>query len=106
MAWEAKLLGCCRALQLLGRFEHLFNPAFHVERLLGNVVVLAPDNFLKASYRVLNFYVPARGPGELLGDVDGLRQEALDLARSRHSQFLIFAELVDAENCNSVLEFF
>jgi hypothetical protein len=44
--------------------------------------------------------------GELLGDVERLRQEALDLAGARDGKFLIFAQFVHAENGDDVLQIF
>src|SRR6185436_17113140 len=66
-------------LRLLGRF---LDRADHVERLLGQVIVLAGDDALEACDRVLDRHVLPGAAGEHLGDEEGLRQEALDLARS------------------------
>src|SRR5579864_54593 len=93
-------------LQLLRGLEHFINGALHIKSLLRDIVVLAFDNILKALYRICHLHVAPRRAGELLGHVERLRQEALDLARPRHRQFLIFAEFVDAENCDDVLQVF
>src|SRR5580692_4722967 len=69
-----------RLLHLLGGGENVFDSALQVEGLLGNVVVLAFDDLLEASDRVRDLDVGAGDAGEDLGYVEGLRQEALDLA--------------------------
>ena len=42
--------------------------------------------------------------GEDLSDVEGLRQEALDLARARHGELVLLAQLVHAQNGDDVLQ--
>src|SRR5688572_140766 len=68
--------------QRLGFFERLFDRADHVEGLLGEAVALAVDDHVEALDRVLERDVLAGRAGEHLGHVEGLRQEALDLARA------------------------
>ena len=48
-------------------------------------------------------YSPGRA-GELLGDVERLGQEALDLARALHELAVLVGELVDAEDGDDVLQ--
>ena len=43
--------------------------------------------------------------GELLGDEERLRQEPLDLAGALHDQLVLFAQFVDAEDRDDVLQF-
>jgi hypothetical protein len=57
--------------------------ADHVEGLLGQLVVLAVEDLAEAADRVLELHVLAGRAGELLGDEERLRQEALDLAGAR-----------------------
>src|ERR1043165_5450715 len=85
----------CEALGLLAR---LFDGADHVESLFGQVVVLAVDDFLKAADGVGSLDELALEAGELLGDEEGLREEALNLARARDDQLVIFGKLVEAED--------
>ena len=59
-----------QGLGFLGRF---FDPADHVERLLGQVIVLAGDDGLEAPDGVLQGDDLAILAGEHLGDVEGLR---------------------------------
>jgi hypothetical protein len=49
-------------------------------------------------------HVLARDARELLGDVEGLRQEALDLARARHRDLVVLGQLVDAQDGDDVLQ--
>ena len=48
-------------------------------------------------------YLPGNA-GELLGHVERLREEPLDLARARHGQLVFVAQFVDAENGDDVLQ--
>src|ERR1700687_1612857 len=59
-------------LHLLRFFQGFVDGANHVESLLGNVVVLAFDDFLEAADGVFNLDVLAFEPGELRGDEHGL----------------------------------
>src|SRR3954466_8219618 len=68
---------------LLGLGPDLIQAAHHVEGLLGDVVAAALDDVLEAADGVLELDVLALGAGEGLGDGEGLRQEALDLAGPR-----------------------
>src|SRR5687768_7387680 len=85
-------------------FDRFVNRPDHVERLLRQIVVLAVDDLLEALHRVGNLHVLALEAGELLGDEEGLRQEPLDLARTRHGELVVFRQLVDAENRDDVLQ--
>src|SRR5208283_5556071 len=44
-------------LHLLGLFQHFFDRADHVERLLRNIVVLAFDDLLESAHRVFDLDV-------------------------------------------------
>ena len=72
--------------------------------MLWDVVVLAFVNFLEALNRVGDFYVAAGCAGKLLGYVEWLGEESLNLAGSSHCDFLIFTQFVDAENRDDVLQ--
>src|ERR1700682_6388706 len=63
-------------LRLLLRF---FDRTDHVEGLLGKPVALAVHDHVEALDRVLEAHVFCGRAGEDLGDVEGLRQETLDL---------------------------
>src|SRR5687767_11681010 len=65
-------------LHLFGALEHLLDRSLQQEGLLRNVVVLSFDDFLEAADGVGNLHVLARNAGELLGDEERLREEALD----------------------------
>jgi len=66
--------------------------------------VLAIDDFLEAAHGVFDLHILALEAGELLGDVEGLREEALDLAGARDRELLVFAEFVDAQDGDDVLQ--
>ena len=90
----------------LPRLLHrLLDRADHVERLLGQVIVLAREDLLEALDRVLEADVLARLAGELLGHEVRLREEALDLAGAADDQLVLVRELVDAEDRDDVLQF-
>src|SRR3954452_6445230 len=91
-------------LALLRRLDDLVDAALHEERRLRQLVVLAVDDLLEGAHRVVDRDVRARRAGERLGDVERLRQEALDLARALHRHLVLVGELVDAEDRDDVLE--
>ena len=64
-----------------------------VEGLLGQIVDGDPDriSWKPAMVSRSGTYLPATA-GELLGDEERLRQEALDLARARHGQLVVLAD--------------
>ena len=66
--------------------------------------MLALDDLREAAHRLLDRHVLARAAGELLGDEERLREEALDLARPLHGQLVLVGELVDAEDRDDVLQ--
>ena len=67
-------------MDFLGLGDGLLDVADQEERLLGQVVVLALAERLERGDRLLERDVLAGDAGELLGDEERLRQEALDLA--------------------------
>src|SRR5690606_19916608 len=69
-------------LELLRAFGGFVDRADHVERLLGQVIVLAVHDGLEALDRVLQRHVLAGRAGEHFRNVERLREEALDLARA------------------------
>mmetsp|Transcript_7769 Transcript_7769/g.19831 ORF Transcript_7769/g.19831 Transcript_7769/m.19831 type:complete len:565 (+) Transcript_7769:104-1798(+) len=90
--------------ELLGLVLGLLDGADHVECHLGQVVVLALQEALEAGERVRERDELARRAREDLGDVEGLREEALDLARARDGELVVLRELVHAQNRDDVLE--
>ena len=78
--------------------------ADHVKGALRQVVVVSGDDALKAFDRVLKVYKDTGGAGEYLGDVEGLRQKALDLAGSSDGQLVFLGQLVHAKNRDDVLQ--
>ena len=66
--------------------------------------MLALEDLLEAADRLGDRHVHAGGAGELLGDVERLRQEALELARAVDRQTVLVGQLVDAEDRDDVLQ--
>src|ERR671917_60159 len=73
--------------------------------LLGLLVVPTLDDFLERADRVFQLDELALEAGELLGDEERLREEALDPARPTHDDLVLLGEFVDAEDGDDVLEF-
>src|SRR3972149_3026767 len=92
------------SLQCLRLLPRLFDRAHHVEGLLGEMVVLASDDALETLDGVLERHVLALLAGEVLGHREGLRQEALDLARPRHGELVLRRELVHAQDRDDVAQ--
>src|SRR4051794_10774493 len=85
-------------LGLLRGLDHVVDRALQEERGLRHVVVLALDDLVERAHRLGDRDVLARGAGELLGDVERLREEALDLAGTLDGDLVLVRELVDAED--------
>src|SRR2546421_13082845 len=62
----------------------LLDRADVVERLLGEIVVLALEHLAEAAHRIGHLHVLAGHTGELLRHEHRLSEKALDLARARH----------------------
>src|SRR5688572_32467505 len=82
-SWKVPAMARSPAAELLGLLDGFLDRADHVERGLGQRVVLAFQDLLEAAHRVLALHELARRAGELLGDEERLRQEPLDAARAR-----------------------
>src|ERR1035437_4361977 len=93
-----------RLLQFRRFLEDFLDGSLHVECLLGQAVVLAFDNFAEALDGIGELDVLALVAGELLGDVERLGEELLDLAGARHNQLVLVGEFVDTQNGDDVLE--
>src|SRR5437868_14207625 len=89
-----------------GLLARLLDDADHVEGLFGQVVVLAVNDLLEAAYGVGDLDELAFEACELLGDEEGLREEALNLARARDYKLVLLGQLVEAEDGDDVLQVF
>src|SRR4051812_47122412 len=87
-----------RLLERLRFLDRLFDRAHHVESLLGQRVAFAVHDHLEALDRVLETHVLARGAGKVLRHGERLRQEPLDLPRTRDGQLVLGRELVHAQD--------
>src|SRR6266567_1376660 len=92
-------------LQLRGLALHVFDPAAHEERLLGDVVVLALADRLERGHRVGQRHELTRLAGELLGHEHRVREEPLDPPGPLDRDLVLFRQLVDAEDGDDVLQF-
>src|SRR5437868_9663373 len=102
-AYDVDMDGRCRHLFHRLRFlERLFDRSDHVERLLWQRVALAVHDHLEALDGVLERDILALLPGEVLGHREGLRQEALNLARPRHGLLVFRRKLVHAQDRDDV----
>src|SRR3546814_3926163 len=72
--------------QLPGLFDRFVDAADHVEGSFGQMVIFAIDHRLEALDRVFQLDELAGDAGEHFGHVEGLRQEALDLAGARSEE--------------------
>ena len=66
--------------------------------------MLAVEHLAERAHGLGDRHVDARRAGELLGDVERLREEALDAARALHEHAVLVGELVDAEDGDDVLQ--
>src|SRR5476649_714761 len=95
MSFAGRERALLKRLRLLERF---LDRADHVEGLLRQRVALAVHDHVESLDRVLERDVFAGRAGEHLGDVEGLRQEALDLARAPHRELVLGRELVHSQD--------
>src|SRR5881392_1044500 len=104
--WMVCVVSTMDALRadLLGLLEDLVDRADHVEGLLGQVIALSGHDHLEAADRLGQRHVLAGRAREHFGNVERLRQEALDLARAGHGQLVLGREFVHAENRDDVAQ--
>src|SRR6266404_9023016 len=87
---------------LLGLGPGFLDDANHVERLFRQVVMLAFEDLTEAAHGIGDAYILAGNAGKLFGHEVRLREEALDLARPRDGEVVVFAQFFHAENRNDV----
>ena len=85
---------------------HFLNRALHIKGLFGQVIVLALDEFPEALDGIRNLHVAARNPGKLLSHVKRLRKKSLDSASSRYGEPLLFAQFINTQDRDYVLQVF
>src|SRR5262245_12585181 len=90
--------------ELLGLGDGFLDGAHHVERRFRQVIVLAVAKSLEALDGVGQLDEGAGPAGEHLGNMERLRQEALDLARAGDGDLVLLRQLVHAENGDDVLK--
>src|SRR5574343_519384 len=94
-----------KLLQRLGLFNDFLDTADHVERLFRQVIVFASTNALEALDRFLERNELARRTGEDFGNVERLRQEALNLTGAGHGQLIFRRQFVHTQNSDDVTQF-
>src|SRR5690606_23518280 len=92
------------AASLLGLLPRIVERADVHERALRQVVALAVAQTLEGVDRVLQRRVDAGEAGEDFGDEERLAEEALDLAGAAHDQLVLFAQFINTENRDDVLQ--
>src|SRR5690606_18801571 len=97
--------GSISTSKLFGFFHGFFDGADHVERLLGQIVVVAGENAFEAADRVLQRNVLAGRAGEDFGNVERLRQETFDFPRAVYRLLVFFREFIHAEDGDDVFQF-
>src|SRR5215469_408373 len=93
-----------RRREFLTLGDRLLDGADHVEGLLGQVIVFALAQPLEAADGIGKLDEDAGRAGEDFGDVERLRQEALDLARARHRQLVLFRQFIHAKDSDNILQ--
>src|SRR3989339_347555 len=88
LPYRLQPLQAASLLNGLRLFDRFVNRADHVEGLFRQVVVFAVDDRLEVGDGVFQRNVLAGCTGKHFGHEEGLRQEALDLARTRYRQFV------------------
>ena len=73
------------------------------ERGLGQIVVLAVENFFKAADRLLKRHVLTGKTGILLRHVERLRQKTLDFSRTDDGLFVVLGKLVHTHDRDNIL---
>ncbi len=77
-----------------------------IEGLFGDIIVLAFADLTEATDGVFEFDELPGDVGELLGNEEGLGEEALDTTSASDGEFVVFAEFVHAEDGDNILEVF
>merc|ERR1719474_2599898 len=98
------LVGGSLSCEPLSLGNNLVNVANHVEGTLGQVIVLAGKDILEAGDGLGNGDKLARVVGEHLSDLEGLRQEPLDLPRPSDLDLVLLRQLVHTQDSNDILE--
>ncbi len=92
--------------ELFGFGEDGVDIADKIEGLFGDIIVFAFADLAETTDGVFEFDELAGDVGELLGNEEGLREEALDASSACDGEFVVFAEFVHTEDGDDVLEVF
>ena len=91
-------------VDLLGLGEDVLNVADHVERVLGERVVLAREDLSTRLHGVLERDETALDTSEDLGHSEGLGHETLHLTGALDSELVLLGQLIHTQNGNDILE--
>ena len=100
----SSLLSRCR--HLLRLFAGLFDSADHIKCLFGHIVAFAFQNFAETFDGVFRLDVFAFQARKLFADRERLREESLDFSGSCNGLFVVFAQFIESENCDNILQIF
>jgi hypothetical protein len=81
-------LALCLALHFLRFLDRFLNGTNHVERLLGQFVIVTIQDALKAADGFLEGNVLTGGTGEYFSNVERLGQKTLDLTGTGNGQLV------------------
>eukprot|EP00128_Syssomonas_multiformis_P016704 Colp12_sorted_trinity150504_noHs@24768 len=90
--------------QALSLSNNLLNVTNHVEGSLREVIKLTTKNGLEALNGVRELDKTARRASEDLSDLEGLRQETLDLTGTGDGELILLGQLIHTQNGNNILE--
>src|SRR5579859_1986533 len=97
-------MGISALRETLGLGHRVVDRAHVPEGLFRQVVVLAVQNLAERAHRLAQRHVDALQTGELLGRDERLAEELFHLARASHQHFVVFRQLVHAQDGDDVLQ--
>ena len=100
------LLVLALSRQPLSLLDDLLDRSHHIEGDLGQMVQLTVEDLLETLDCLLERHQLALGAREHLGDLEGLRQETLNLTSARHSGLVVLRQLVHTQDSDDILERF
>src|SRR5476649_1883214 len=92
-------------VEFLGFFDGFIDRAYHVERLLWQVIEFAGCDHFEALDRIFQRNVFTWRTGKHFSNVERLRQETLHLTCARDQQFVFRRQFVHTQNRDDVAQF-
>src|SRR5262249_1841463 len=84
--------------------SHFLDSALHIEIAFRNCVVLAFEDLLESANGIRHRDLFSFMSGECLRNTKWLAQEALYLAGAEHCLLIFSRQLIDAEDCDDILQ--